>query len=262
VPAPALATPAIQREVRAAIDHDRKVLVYFMDKLGGEIDIPGSRRSPKFKLDTTLVEIVNKHGQPSIGRHGILEVQTMDFHGSYRAATESLTSALKLHPSDFARQLRGNPTWASAGIQSPNIANVFKRTIYQVLYKFQLGQHPDCAGAILALPASVWDSWQPHLGAPELRAKRTDTYTFAEAKGGSSLSKAWILVFETEETSAVTPNRIRLERTIEADWETLAHLVFDRAPKESMKLLLEKDSLRKIIRRRISEFWPELLAAK
>ena len=136
-----------------------------MDKLGGEIDIPGSKRSPKFKLDTTLVEILGSGKGASIGRHGILEVQTMDFHGSYREATLSLTHALKLHPRDFATQLRANPNWASAGIESPNIANVFKRTIYQILFKFQLGHHPDCAGAILALPGSVWESWQPHLAA-------------------------------------------------------------------------------------------------
>ena len=262
VPAPALATPPVQRDVRSALDGDRKVLVYFMDKLGGEIDIPGSRRSPKFKLDTTLVEIATERGRPAIGKHGILEVQTMDFHGSYRDATESLTNALKLHPKGFAGQLQQNPNWASAGIQSPNIANVFKRTIYQILFKFQLGHHPDCAGAILALPGSVWDSWQPHLGAPELRATGQDTYRFADAKGSGRESKGWILIFDVDEASATTPNPIHITKTIEADWEILAQLAFQKAPEESMKHLIEKDSLRTIIRRRISEFWPELLSRR
>jgi hypothetical protein len=235
------------------------VLVYFMDKLGGEIDIPGSKRSPKFKLDTTLVEILWSGSEASIGRHGILEVQTMDFHGSYREATQSLTHALKLHPRDFACQLRANPNWASAGIESPNIANVFKRTIYQILFKFQLGDHPDCAGAILALPGSVWESWQPHLGAPELKSAGRGVHRFAQAKPRAEDPKGWILVFEVDDASSATPNPIRIEKTIEANWEVLTHLAFEKAPQESMKRLREEDSLRTIIRRRITEFWPGLL---
>ena len=84
------------------------------------------------------------------------------------ASTESLTNAIKLHPEAFPRQLEQNPNWAGAGIQSPNIANVFKRTIYQILFKFQLANSEDCAGCILAIPESVWQSWLPHLGGPEL----------------------------------------------------------------------------------------------
>lgn len=259
VPAPALAHGATQERVRQALNGRRQVLVYFMDKLGGEIDIPGSKHSPKFKLDTTLVEILGSANGASIGRHGILEVQTMDFHGTYREATLSLTQALKLHPRDFASQLRANPNWASAGIESPNIANVFKRTIYQILFKFQLGNHPDCAGAILALQGSVWESWQPHLGAPKLKSAGRGMHRFAQAKSQAQPAKAWILVFEVDEASPATPNPIRIEKTIEANWEVLAHLAFERAPQESMKLLLEKDSLRTMIRRRIAEFWPGLL---
>ena len=261
VAAPTLETASVRKTVNDALERGQRVLVYFMDKLGGEIDIPGSRRSPKFKLDTTLVEITARAGQPAIGRHGILEVQTMDFHGSYREATASLTNALKLHPKGFARQLQDNPNWASAGIQSANIANVFKRTIYQILFKFQLGHHPDCAGAILALPGSVWDSWQPHLGAPELKPTKRGTFRFADAKT-ENIAKGWILIFELDEASAATPNPIRIAKTIEADWQILAHLAFEKAPQESMKHLLQRDSLRTIIRRRISEFWPELLTGR
>lgn len=259
VPAPALADRVTQTRVQQSLDDRQRVLVYFMDKLGGEIDIPGSKRSPKFKLDTTLVEILGSGNRASIGRHGILEVQTMDFHGTYREATLSLTQALKLHPRDFANQLRANPNSASAGIESPNIANVFKRTIYQILFKFQLGDHPDCAGAILALPGSVWDSWQPHLGAPKLKSAGRGMQRFAQSRPHIREAKGWILVFEVDEASPVTPNPIRIEKAIEANWEILAHLAFERAPQESMKLLLEKDSLRTIIRRRIAEFWPGLL---
>ncbi len=261
LPAPMLSEAGIQQRIRNAIDRGSRVLVYFMDKLGGEIDIPGSRKSPKFKLDTTLVEIVGAGGQLNIGKHGILEVQTMDFHGSYRAATDSLSNALRLHPKDFAAQLEQNPNWASAGIQSPNIANVFKRTIYQILFKFQLGNHEDCAGCILAIPESVWQSWQPHLGAPELVRSADGTCHIAgvQAASGQRTRKGWILVFDADARSSRTPNPVRVTKVIQADPGTLAELAFEKAPMESMSFLSSRDSIRSIIRRRISEFWPSFL---
>lgn len=263
IPAPTLAEARTQEQIRSALADDKRVLVYFMDKLGGEIDIPGSRKSPKFKLDTTLVEIIGRDGQINIGKHGILEVQTMDFHGSYRDATASLTNALKLHPKEFAKQLEQNPNWASAGIQSPNIANVFKRTIYQILFKFQLGNHEDCAGCILAIPDSVWLSWQPHLGGPELIRATDGTYRFAEQHSVQHRAshKGWILVFEVQSDSKQTPNPVRVTKAIQADSETLSDLAFRKAPLESMSHLSSSDSLRTIIRRRIREFWPEFLGS-
>lgn len=262
VPAPALAEAETQQRIRQAIKRKQPALVYFMDKLGGEIDLPGSRKSPKFKLDTTIVEMLPTKEGVGIGKHGILEVQTMDYHGSYAAATESLTNALKLHPKEFAEQLERNPNWASNKIQSPNIANVFKRTIYQVLFKFQLGHHEACAGCILAIPQSVWLSWQPHLGAPELSKLTDGTWHFAEATSNptSKTCKGWILVFEVEGTNKTTPNPISIIQTIRTDAQTLARLAFEKAPAEAMNLLASGDVLRAVIRRRISEFWPDLWA--
>jgi hypothetical protein len=257
VPAPALAEAATQERVRLAIHHQRPTLVYFMDKLGGEIDLPGSRKSPKFKLDTTLVEMVPSEDGVGIGKHGILEVQTMDYHGSYAAATASLTNALKLHPKEFAEQLKRNPNWAANGIQSPNIANVFKRTICQLLFKFQLGHHQACAGCILAIPQSVWLSWQPHLGAPELIKLPDGSWRFDQA-AAEPTSKGWILVFEVRGCSQKTPNPISITKAITTDSHTLAQLAFEKAPSEAMNLLASGDVLRAVIRRRISEFWPDL----
>ena len=107
--APTLSVTTTQAEIQSALSNDARALVYFMDKLGGEIDIPGSRKSPEFKLDTTHVEIVPDANRFNIGRHGILKVQTMDFYGSYRAATESLTNALKLHPKNCSEVLTYRP---------------------------------------------------------------------------------------------------------------------------------------------------------
>jgi hypothetical protein len=262
VPAPTLSEISIQKEVLAALHSRSRALVYFMDKLGGEIDIPGGRKSPKFKLDTTIVEIVANGSRLNIGKHGILEVQTMDFHGSYRAATESLTNALKLHPQEFPKQLEQNPGWASAGIQSPNIANVFKRTIYQTLFKFQLGAHADCAGSGLALQESVWRSWQPHLGGPEIIDTDDGTARFKgqPARPADVEGKGWIFIFEVDAKCPKTPNPIRVTKVIRADSESLTDLAFRMAPLQAMNLLTSSDSLRTIIRRRIREFWPDFLA--
>jgi hypothetical protein len=256
IPAPALAQDTIQAQVRTTLERQHRALVYFMDKLGGEIDIPGSRKSPKFKLDTTLVEIETKDGHPRIGKHAIVEVQTMDFHGSYRAATASLSNALKLHPTDFPRQLRSNPNWASAGIEGPNIANVFKRTIYQTLFKFQLAAHGECAGCVLAIPKSVWKSWQPHLGGPELERQPDGTF---RVKGTPlRAGRGWILVFEVAADNERTPNPISITRAIQADADVLFDLTFKKAPAEAAEFLNLKDSVRGIIRRRIAAYWPAL----
>ena len=118
-------------------------------------------------FDTTLVEIVERDGALDIGKYGILEVQTMDFHGTYKYAVKNLTDALRLHGDQFHAVVRANEgRWISERIEGPNIANVFKRTFYQVMLKFELARKGAAAGTVLAIPQSVWDSWQPFLGAP------------------------------------------------------------------------------------------------
>lgn len=259
IPAPALAEASLQKELLADIRNHEPTLVYFMDKLGGEIDLPGSRRSPKFKLDTTVVELLPDEEGVAIGRHAIVEVQTMDYHGTYAAATQSLTNALKLHPREFAAQLERNPGWASAGIEGPNIANVFKRTIYQVLFKFQLGDHAECAGCVLALPESVWLSWQPHLGAPELRRGRDGVFEFTDDIAATDLSgKGWIQIFDCDNTARETPKPLRITKTIRTSARQLARLAFEKAPAEAMTLLTNGDLLRATLQRRIAVFWPTL----
>jgi hypothetical protein len=111
---------------------------------------------------------LSKAGAAHIGRFGILEIQTMDFHGSYRAAVRNLRDGLRLHTANFPGTLQNNQQWRCEGIEGPNIANVFKRTFYQMMFKFQLGQHGRCSGCVLAIPEAVWESWQRHLGAPVL----------------------------------------------------------------------------------------------
>jgi len=142
--------------------------VFFQDKLGGEISVIATPKSPEMSFDITLAEIVRSAAGFTVARYGILEVQTMDFHGSYKRAVQNLKDALRLHNESFAESLRKNMQWSAERVEGPNIANVFKRTFYQVLLKFQLSGRGAAAGTVLAIPQSVWDSWQPFLGAPEI----------------------------------------------------------------------------------------------
>jgi len=128
LPAPALVRSAVREDAAARVMRGETVIIYFQDKLGGEISIPPTDRSPELAFDITLVEVSFTSGRMDVGRYGILEVQTMDFHGSYRHAVGNLKDALRLHGSRFPHVLQENQGWLSDHVEGPNIANVFKRT--------------------------------------------------------------------------------------------------------------------------------------
>lgn len=72
--------------------------LFFQDKLGGEICLTGTARSPELSFDVTLVEIAPDSGDGfTVSRYGILEIQTMDYHGSYKGAVNNLRDGLRLH---------------------------------------------------------------------------------------------------------------------------------------------------------------------
>ena len=140
VPAPALENPAMRTAVTGQAEDGALSVVYLQNKLGGEISVSATSRSPELSFDMTLVELVaGESGSVRIGRFGVLELQTMDFHGSYRRSVQNLKDALRLHGADFADVLQNNQRWLSDRIEGPNIANVFKRTFYQMMLKFQVG---------------------------------------------------------------------------------------------------------------------------
>ena len=261
VPAPALRDKRRREDVIRHLKERRPAFVFFMDKLGGEIDLPGSKRSPKFKLDATIVELrAPSAATPEIGRYAVVEVQTMDFHGSYKHATTSLTNALRLHPKNFAKQLRENPQWVSEEIEGPNISNVFKRTIYQILFKLRLGLQPECAGCVLALPQAVWDSWQPHLGAPKFVELPDQTWSL-EDHTVPTKQPGWLSVFDIDRLSKKSPNPITVRQEIRLDVEMLSKLAFEVAPEEAMKHIGGDLGLKNLIQRRMAEFWPEAFAS-
>ena len=99
----------------------------------------------------------------------------MDFHGSYRHAVRNLADALRLHDSEFPRVLQENSQWLSDRIEGPNIANVFKRTFYQMMLKFQLGMHPRSVGAAPRYRKPSGTAGQPHLGQPKMEQRLDGT---------------------------------------------------------------------------------------
>ncbi len=208
-----------------------------------------------------MVQLLPGAGDPEIGRYAIIEVQTMEFHGSYGKATDALRHALDLHGSNFADQIGENPEWAGREIQGPSIADTFKRTFYQMIFKFQLGLHTSCAGTVLALPRAVWNSWQPHLGRPELQDDPGDSTLRSlprpEGVGLTEEAPAWILVFDTDQTSGLSPNPLVIDMVIETDTPTLLHYAFDVAPEAAFGGGAT-DRLYADICNKMVGMWPEL----
>lgn len=263
VPAPNLQFAETRKDIEADLADGRKVLVAFQEKLGGEISIPGTDRSPEISFDITLVELQRDKGRWGIGRFGILEVQTMDFHGTYRNAVKNLKDALRLHAHNFSRTIQENPHWLGEKIEGPNKANVFKRTFYQLVFKFQLGMHKRCAGCILAIPTSVWDSWQPHLGKPDLRRQNDGNFLLAEPtgrrmSGAVHKASALIHVFEPQSESARSPNPLSVQKTIVTDADSIAYYALKVAPLAAVGESGMIDLIPARIRARLAQWWQEL----
>lgn len=251
---------AFRSAVRAGVPS----LVYFHAKLGGEINISPTDRSPQFSFDSTMVEVVcDEDGTLCLGRYGIFEIQTMDFHGSYGAATKNLRDALRLHGDQFSSTLSRHPEWASQKVEGPNIANAFKRTFYQMMFKFQIGAHGHSAGCVLAIPAAVWDSWQRHLGKPELTLQHDGTYRLALPCGeNKSLSTdqppAWIYVFDVDISIRTSPNSIQIKKVIGTDAAAFSYFALEVAPEATVAEGGSVDRLLETIQLRLAEYLPEL----
>ena len=259
-PAPTLVAEDVRAQIAVTIREGGTVVVFFQGKLGGEISLAPTERSPEVSFDTTLVEIIDRDGVLDVGRYGILEVQTMDFHGTYRHAVKNLTDALRLHGAEFHQALNQNQgRWISQDIEGPNIANVFKRTFYQMMLKFQIGAHESSAGCIFALPAAVWDSWQRNLGRPELQPGPAGTLVLQ--KPGAPRSDhvpAWIYVFDIDANTTTTPNPLTITAIIATDADSIAHYAVKVAPEVALSEGGAAGMLSATIRRRLATWWPAL----
>jgi hypothetical protein len=185
----------------------------------------------------------------------------MDFHGSYSHAVTNLSDALRLHAAGFHEQVRNNVNWLSNKIEGPNIANVFKRTLYQMLMKFRLAGQGSCAGVAFAIPAAVWDSWQRHLAAPILAPAADNTHRLA-ADPAESDSNAWIYVFDLDAESPLSPNPIAIKKIIRTNSEAVAHFAFKAAPDAILAEGGSGSLVLDVIRTRLAVWWPELGPAK
>ena len=247
----------VRQEVVDTLQRGGAAYVFMQDKFGGEVSLSATERSPELSFDVTLVELLPGETAPSVGRYAIVEVQTMDFHGSYRFVVDNLNDALRLHASDFHEQVRTNVGWLSKKIEGPNIANVFKRTLYQMLLKFRLAGQGSCAGAALAIPAAVWDSWQRHLAAPALTRLPDGTYRLASDPSEAD-NNAWIYVFDLDANSKASPNPVVISKIISTDADAIAHFAFKAAPDAVLAEGGSGSLVVDVIRTRLAAWWPEL----
>jgi hypothetical protein len=67
-------------------------------------------RSPELSFDITMVELVKSGDRVAVSRYGILEIQTMDFHGTYKHVAQNLRDALRLHGDGFHPP---HPNWVA-----------------------------------------------------------------------------------------------------------------------------------------------------
>ena len=198
---------------------DATVYLFFQDKLGGEINVLGSDRTPELSFDITIVACRAQDDWLLRERYGIFEAQTMDFHGSYKHAVAALIAAVDLHGKGFPRVIKENPEWLSRRIEGPNLANVFKRTIYQLILKFDMAGRDRCAGVVLGLPDPVWRSWGPHLGG-------LDWVSEPQAVSRNS----WVFVLAPDIQHESSPNRIVLKEEIAIDSAKLIERAFGAVP--------------------------------
>lgn len=66
--APTLAQPAIRSTIDLMLRNGDRVVVYLRNRLGGEISVPQTDRSPEFSFDFTLVELTLNFWNPQIGQ--------------------------------------------------------------------------------------------------------------------------------------------------------------------------------------------------
>jgi hypothetical protein len=266
-PVVALADDAGRSEILNAVHGRERVFVYFQDKLGGEISLSKTAASPELSFDITVVELLpathaglwaGTEPAVTVGKYGVIELQTTDTHGSYTHAVSALSSAVDLHKERFSEQLAENPEWAGRKIEGPNISNVFKRTFYQITFKFQVTKRETSVGCALALPQPVWDSWQPFLGAPELHEHPDGTWRLLDDR--LSRPSDWIYVFDidTQPGAEGRPAPIRVSLVIGTDAATLSRAAFEVAPAKAVAHGGEHDAVAETITRRLGRYLSEI----
>jgi hypothetical protein len=127
------------------------------------------------------------------------------------------------------------------GVEGPNKANIFKRTIYQMIFKIELSRAPECSGFAIILPVPVWESWLRHLGRPQLvQVGKNRTHLALRAPSeteetSGERAKATLHVFDIDRDSKESPNRLRILQTVTISARALLYHAFDLASSEAIK---------------------------
>ena len=233
-------------QVREALAGGRRVFVFSAQKLGGEIDLPETDASPGAAVDMSVIEVLRADavGHPEVfGKHMFYEIQTADFHGSPLHAAKILRAACPMNASKrgYHRRLEQHIEICGTGVEGPNKANIFKRTVYQMIYKIALAQHEDCAGFAIVLPEPVWESWLRHLGQPTCQPVKGRKGVFAlrapseDPKMPIKDVKSAALVFDIERDSPESPHPLRILRTVLCSGPALAHFAFNVAAQRAIQ---------------------------
>jgi hypothetical protein len=161
----------------------------------------------------------------------------------------------------FHANLEQKVELCGTGVEGPNKANVFKRTIYQMILKIQMTQHEQCAGYTLVIPISVWDSWLRHLGRPHLERARGPDGMLLTLVGPDELhqqilesSRAWIFVFDIDRESTESPRPLKVIHKIVTSSAALVHYAFQTAADRAIANGVI-DSYRKVLSTRIIDSW-------
>lgn len=238
LPVTVLRRQEMRERVAAAVrSPTARVFAFAADKLGGEVDIPETAASPGAKVDVSIIEILatdRATGLPSeFGQHVFYEIQTSDFHGSPLHAVALLQALCPAGVTEpYHDRLRAEVEVSGTGVEGPNKANVFKRTIYQMILKVRMAEHPSCAGFMLILPLPVWDSWRRHFGFPDLHAHDGDVTLVALASPTEDSAmlrvsaRSWVFVFDIDRESKESPQPLRTVLRIATSAEALLHYAF------------------------------------
>lgn len=241
----------LKEEVHSQIKNSLKtkecrVFIFSADKLGGEVDIPETNMSPGAKVDMSVIELIGlgipSKTPPTFGRHIFYEIQTADFHGSPLHAATLLKQACPSGSRDeFHRSLIGAEELCGTGVEGPNKANIFKRTIYQMLFKIELSMEDNSAGFVIVLPEPVWESWLRHLGRPVTindPGQPNLSYLLAPGQDYTQFSTkipASIIIFDIDRDSLESPQPLKVLKTVATNSLSLIHYAFSVASQKALE---------------------------
>jgi len=156
----------------------------------------------------------------------------------------------------FRQFLATTPSGRAGGIEGPNISNVFKRTFYQIAFKFQVAKREASVGCVLALPQPVWDSWQPFLGAPDLHEQADGTFRLLDNQEARPTDWIYVFSIDTEPGPGGRPAPLRVSLVIGTDAATLSRAAFEVAPARAIDRGGDTDPVVESIARRLGRYLP------